>query len=516
MDKKLEEKLELIIQSGNTAVLEQFLNEENTHNPCFEGYLQGELAYQKQELKFAKSLLLDTIKLIDGEKSTCPDSNLIKAKCFLTMGKIARKINDFTAAEKFYTDAFTILQNLPTTSSTITCEYLLGNLALYQKKFDQAVIHYKTGVEMGVEGSLDSWYQARNYYGLGNVAFYEGRFDDAITFYTESRSMLVGENQLLGDVLLNLATIHSNRLNYDKACELFDEACIVYTNIGDLKSAHLASEKKIHAFLDQENSEAVTKALTWHIENFGQETLSPELEVVWLLNDAENEPLKAIEQLNKLYTTKELQPETQTKVLDQLIKLCYFNDQFEEGLKWANQLLMVESSLKSKLGVALAESHQGLFSIQLGDVEGGLKLFDGSLRRFKKEKDHSTVASLYYSSCIALLSRSRFDLALGQIQKEYDTRKKHLKLSVLEEQPLLGDLLVLSKLTGDQSKLEKHKSMYLKVREPRKDIPLLDLPSESFCRVAHESHLPTEVKSQIRQVEKQLTTELLGGSCHAC
>ena len=101
----------------------------------------------------------------------------------------ARERAQYALAVASSLKALAIFDRLERPSDAVDCWYGLANVHRQRSEFDEARVHYQTGLDLARETG-NVYQQSECINGLGEVARYQGRLDEAQALYLEASTQM--------------------------------------------------------------------------------------------------------------------------------------------------------------------------------------------------------------------------------------------------------------------------------------------------------------------------------------
>ena len=200
--------------------------------------------------------------------SSLSDKTREKAHLLNNLGKIARRIRLSDVSISLYQNALSIARILEDNSLIFTIRLNQGNLHLSRGEFEKAKSIYAELLEQPLEDENKGLVNLN----LGSVLYQMGDIEGAEILYKSAIKIFskMLDYKRIASLKMNLGAIALNKLAYDLAISLFNDAKTNYNKIKDERGNHIAGEQILKTLLTSSKQEEA--------KNYGVELLN---EINW-------------------------------------------------------------------------------------------------------------------------------------------------------------------------------------------------------------------------------------------
>lgn len=164
---------------------------------------------------YTKALMIYNQKLNPTEAEKNLD---LKGFILERMAVVLSRQKDYTRAETYALEAYTILERIKDNGQLEKTCTALGNIYLWLKKYDKAAFYYQKAFDLSKYLGLNT---GRNLNNMGIIAYKAGRFDEAIDYFLQAIEQYrkMGNKELIAQTQINIGEMYMEKSNYPKAIE---------------------------------------------------------------------------------------------------------------------------------------------------------------------------------------------------------------------------------------------------------------------------------------------------------
>ncbi len=192
----------------------------------------------EQSIKLLEEIISQSEKIVNKKALLNKDKEVAYFKkaigiCYLTIGKIYQKKNDYAKALQSYLQCFPIYENIGDLEGLANVELNIGRIYSEEKEYLKAIKYYNQSRKK-YEEIRDTAKVAYCFMHLGGAYEVLKEYDKAISNHKQALQLTkeIGDNWNVGNILLNLAVVYDNFGEYNRALEYLYQALEIFEQLG--------------------------------------------------------------------------------------------------------------------------------------------------------------------------------------------------------------------------------------------------------------------------------------------
>lgn len=185
----------------------------------------------------------------------------------INLGKIYLQLGDLKNARQYLDQSIVHATKFNRIRHLVIAYMNLGIVDYEEENYDQAITHYNKALEWA-EQIQDKSGMANAYNNIGNIYFTQKEdYNSAYQYYNKALAIFHEMDNKSGLVvnLMNIAVIHEQRKNYNKALEINDTCLKIAKEIGDLNYQIIINNNMFSIYFNMGNSgKALAHFMEYH------------------------------------------------------------------------------------------------------------------------------------------------------------------------------------------------------------------------------------------------------------